>query len=109
MAEKESLSLGGSENENTSLLKNCIAPDPEERQSDKIIQEAECSNGGGNQEKILGMLDGLIFKMYQFKEKKRHIEAEIQRGLQASTASLISQTEGSVNSSAHEISELLTI
>jgi hypothetical protein len=48
MAEKESLSLGGSENENTSLLKNCIAPDPEERQSDKIIQEAECSNGGGN-------------------------------------------------------------
>jgi hypothetical protein len=37
MVDKESLSLGGSEKENTSLIKNVIAPDPEERQSNEMI------------------------------------------------------------------------
>ncbi len=55
------------------------------------------------------MLNGLNFKMYQFKEQKRQIEEEIRKGVQASTASLISQTEQSLNNSDHEISELLTI
>ena len=62
MAEKEqSLSLGegGSEKENTSLLKNVITSGEEE--------DGE-SSSTGNQEKIIGMLNGLNFKMTQFKE-----------------------------------------
>lgn len=69
----------------------------------------ETSCGGGNQEKIMGMLNGLNLKMYQFNEQKRQIEEEILRGVHASTASLISQTECSLNNSDNEISELLTI
>ena len=57
MIDKESLSLGGSEKENTSLLKN--AQDLDDRQrGDTEVEES------GNPEKILGMLNSINFKMY---------------------------------------------
>ena len=67
----------------------------------------------------MGMLNGLNFKMSQFKEQKRIIEEEIRRGVQASRASLISCEDGEnnemignyneENNSDNEMSEMLTI
>lgn len=109
MVDKESLSLGGSEKENTSLHKNVITIEEEDRQVDEMNASLVGQLENGNQEKIIGMLNGLNFKMTQFKEQKRQIEEEIRRGVQASTASLISATDNSPDNSDHEISELITI
>ena len=92
LGDKESLSLGGSEKENTSLLKNAIATTSgdEDRSAEEIIAAINQSAG---HEKIQNVLEKLNLKMTQFKEERRLIEEEIKRGVHASSASLVSEDD----------------
>lgn len=92
LGDKESLSLGGSEKENTSLLKNAIATTSgdEDRSAEELLAAVNQSAG---HEKIQNVLEKLNQKMTQFKEQRRLIEEEIKRGVHASTASLVSDED----------------
>lgn len=68
LADKDSLSLGGSEKENTSLLKNVIATTSgeDDRSAEEIFSSAIVEGKGP--EKIQSVLDQLNKKMSEFNE-----------------------------------------
>ncbi len=66
LADKESLSLGESEKENTSLIKNAVVTSgDEDRSAEEILAAVNQSTG---HEKIQNVLEKLNQKMTQFNE-----------------------------------------
>lgn len=85
------------------MIKNVIVSGEEDRSGEEILAAVNKSN---NHEKIYCVLNNLNTKMTQFNEQRRQIEEEIRKGIHASTASLLSNSDCE---SDQEISEILTI